>query len=232
MPPLVLGSFIRLLTCLIGNPPKEACLQRVWQHVLVPKVNLLKYISRTRNDSTFSILDSQDFADTSPESEFHLKVGGAWSAPPSYPLRPLSSCMPLPLTVLSPECLSPTQGNDTDVSDLDGREEEGEEEDATLHLLRPQTTNPLTFEQITGLAKMTEDEEDWESGAGESSDVGGLGVALLGEIRRQLVTLPDSSVSNVVGPIVSYESLLAIANHDSILVRTAAVRVRGGEGEG
>lgn len=138
--------------------------------------------------------------------------------------------MPLPLTVLSPECLSPTQGNNTDVSELDGREEE--EEDATLHLMRPQTTNPLTFEQITGLAKMTEGEEDLENGAGESSDVGGLGVGLLGEIRRQLVTLPDSSVSNVVGPIVSYESLLAIANHDSILVRTAAVRVRGGEGEG
>ena len=99
-------------------------------------------------------------------------------------------------------------------------------------LLRQQTTNPLTFEQITGLAKMTEGEEEWDSVGLESSDAGGLGVGLLGEIRRQLVTLPDTSVSKVVGPIVTYESLLAIANHDSILVRTAAVRVRGSEGEG
>ena len=144
---------------------------------------------------------------------------------------------PLHPAVLSPECLSPTHGIDTDLSDLVSREEEEEEEEEegevdSLLLLRQQTTNPLTFEQITGLAKMTEGEEEWDSVGFESSDAGGLGVGLLGEIRRQLVTLPDTSVSKVVGPIVTYESLLAIANHDSILVRTAAVRVRGSEGEG
>ena len=71
---------------------------------------------------------------------------------------------------------------------------------------------------------MTVDEEDRES-VTEGDDVGGLEVGLLGEIRRQLLNLPDSSVSNVMGPIVTYESLLAIANHTSILVRTAAVTV-------
>lgn len=155
------------------------------------------------------------------------------------PVPPLTLPTHIPLAslhsaVLSPECLSPTHGIDTDLSDLVSREEEEEEEgevDSQL-LLRQQTTNPLTFEQITGLAKMTEGEEEWDSVGLESSDAGGLGVGLLGEIRRQLVTLPDTSVSKVVGPIVTYESLLAIANHDSILVRTAAVRVRGSEGEG
>ena len=152
----------------------------------------------------------------------------------SVPCPPCSPSLfyTLHLAVLSPECLSPSHGNDTDLSDLTlpGEEGEGEQEaeaDYSLLLLRPQITDPLTFEQITGLAKMTEDEEDRESVAGEGSDVGGLEVGLLGEIRRQLVTLPDSSVGNVVGPIVTYESLLAIANHDSILVRTAAVRVSG-----
>ena len=89
MPALVLASFIRLLTCLIGNPPKEVCLQRVWQHVLVPKVNLLKFITRTRHDSTFSILDSQEFADTSPESEFFPGVCGEQCALPSLFTLPL-----------------------------------------------------------------------------------------------------------------------------------------------
>ena len=95
MSPLVLGSFIRLLTCLIGNPPKEACLQRVWQHVLVPKVNLLKVISRTRHDSTFSILELQEFADTSPESESaHKWVEGCVPRPASYPPHPHSAGIP------------------------------------------------------------------------------------------------------------------------------------------
>ena len=74
MPALVLASFIRLLTCLIGSPPKEVCLKRVWQHVLVPKVNLLQLITRDRHDSTFSILDTHEFSDTSPESECCSRV--------------------------------------------------------------------------------------------------------------------------------------------------------------
>ena len=48
---------------------------------------------------------------------------------------------------------------------------------------------------------------------------------LLGEVRKQLIVLPDSKVGSVLGPIITFESLLAIVNHDSILVRTAAVRV-------
>lgn len=158
MPALVLASFIRLLTCLIGSPPKEVCLKRVWQHVLVPKVNLLKFITRTRHDSTFSILDTQEFADTSPESECRPRVGVVVV----YPTVLSSSFtltiprLPPPLhAVLSPECLSPSHGTDPSDLALYVEEEDEEEEDHFLLLLRPQITDPLTFEQITGIPQRT-----------------------------------------------------------------------------
>ena len=52
-----------------------------------------------------------------------------------------------------------------------------------------------------------------------------LEVGLLGEIRRQIINLPDKYVSSILGPVISYNGLMVMANHDSITIRTATIRV-------
>ena len=48
---------------------------------------------------------------------------------------------------------------------------------------------------------------------------------LLREVRTQLISLQDSKISSVLGNIITFESILAIASHKSILVRTEAIKV-------
>jgi hypothetical protein len=48
---------------------------------------------------------------------------------------------------------------------------------------------------------------------------------LLREVRTQLISLQDSKISSVLGNIITFESILAIASHKSILVRTEAIKL-------
>ena len=52
-------------------------------------------------------------------------------------------------------------------------------------------------------------------------------VGLLGQLRKLITLMPDSQVKKVVGSVLQHESLIAIAHNQSIIVRTAVVRVRG-----
>ena len=51
-------------------------------------------------------------------------------------------------------------------------------------------------------------------------------VGLLGLMRKMITLMPDNMIRRVVGQIVQHESLIAIANNQNIVIRTAVVRVR------
>ena len=48
---------------------------------------------------------------------------------------------------------------------------------------------------------------------------------MLGHVRKVLMLLPDSLVHLVVGDIIQHVCLIAMANNDDIVIRTAAIRV-------
>ena len=50
-------------------------------------------------------------------------------------------------------------------------------------------------------------------------------VGLLGNLRKLLMLLPDSTVRRVVGQVLQHETLIAIAHNPSIIIRTAVIRV-------
>ena len=73
----------------------------------------------------------------------------------------------------------------------------------------------------THTGQLTMKDSDVSETIPESMEVG-----LLGLVRKMITLMPDSMIRKVVGQIVQHESLIAIANNQNIVIRTAVVRVR------
>ena len=63
-------------------------------------------------------------------------------------------------------------------------------------------------------------ESDWSDEIHHSIEIG-----LLGIVRKIITLMPDNMVRRVVGYVVQHEALIALAHNNSIVFRTAVVRV-------
>ena len=61
---------------------------------------------------------------------------------------------------------------------------------------------------------------DWSEEIHHSIEIG-----LLGIVRKIIMIMPDKMVRRIVGYVVQHEVLVALAHNNSIVFRTAVVRV-------
>ena len=60
LPPLpadIVKLYINLVGLLFGSPPNLECFSRICDHLLVPDLNDVKFVSLSRQDSAFSLLE-------------------------------------------------------------------------------------------------------------------------------------------------------------------------------
>ena len=72
----------------------------------------------------------------------------------------------------------------------------------------------------THTGQLTMKDSDISERIPESMEVG-----LLGLVRKLITLMPDNMIRRVVGQVIQHESLIAIANNQNIVIRTAVVRV-------
>ena len=87
-------------------------------------------------------------------------------------------------------------------------------------------TNPHFYQYSTIPCAISGQLAGTEETDGPSEDIPtSLEVGLLGHVRKVLMLMPDSLVHMVVGDVIQHVCLIAMANNDDIVVRTAAIRV-------
>uniref|UniRef100_A0A1X7VEE8 Uncharacterized protein n=2 Tax=Amphimedon queenslandica TaxID=400682 RepID=A0A1X7VEE8_AMPQE len=205
--------FVRLIALLLGDPPHEAWLKYVWDHLLLPDLNDAKLV---RGDINLSLVETSKLPKCSPSQsmsslESHsagklgdrASLGGGGGGGRDEGGEETEKH--------DNESESDMEVVEFDVQSLAGRLPDSSYSD--LETL-------FTWTDITGLPFLND--SDIKETVPVSIETG-----LLSHIRKIICLLPDTQVRKVLGPILDQDSIVVMADHPSILVRTAVVRVLG-----